>query len=194
MAAKRAEATSWLEYGCGSGAAVTYASKRFEVGQFHLLDVSMTALKMSKSRLEQALEMNTSPALHLLAGGERSLAIESETIDIANVESSLYYNSRKDFEAALREIHRVKKPGGIGRFCIKADDDRYCKQEFRIAEMTYKINKPGHWEDGMTICCMPYEKVLETFSMFSSLIIGKEAMGYTNINETKSFWVITTTK
>ena len=188
--------TSWLEYGSGSGAAATYASKCFKsIEHFHLLDVSEAALKKSENSLRQAREGYANyTALHLLVGDNRGLAIDSGTIDIVNAESSLYYNSHKSFQVALEEIHRVMKPDGIGRFYIKSDEDRYCKAEYKIAEMTYMIDSPGHWENGMTICCMPYKCVMEDFRMFSTLIIGKEAMNYTGINEMKSFWVVTATK
>ena len=98
--------SSWLEYGCGSGAAATYASKCFKsIRNFHLLDVSNTALRKSENSLRRAREGCAGyTSVHLLAGEERGLAIESETIDIVNAESSLYYNSHKSFKVALEEI------------------------------------------------------------------------------------------
>lgn len=187
---------SWLEYGCGGGVAAEYAAQLFtKINCFHLLDISSSAIEKSYGRLKKAQMQNPAEVTkHLISTANQSLPYCDGSIDIVNAEASLYYNSYVDFQSALLNIYRAMKPKGLGRFYIKADDSRYCIPQNEAGLHTYKINLPGHWEHGMTICCLPYDCVKRDFSLFSTVMIGKESMGYTDVDTQKSFWVVTVEK
>ena len=188
---------SWLEYGCGGGVAAAYAAEAFgKINSFHLLDISHTALEKACTRIKRTPRPNHPVEIskHLMSINNQSLPYPDESIDIANVEGSIYYNSYAGFQRALLDIYRAMKPKGIGRFWFKAEDTRYCIPENEIDLYTYKVNLPGHHEHGMTLCCLPYDCVRKEFSIFSSVMIGKESMCYTSVDTQVGFWVVTVEK
>ena len=60
------------------------------------------------------------------------------------------------------------------RLCLKSDDDRYANEEWGIDDLTYRINRKGHWEDRMTICCITKDKLSQILVNFKEVKIEYE--------------------
>jgi len=120
--------------------------------------------------------------------------LSSQSIDILHAESSIYYNCFSGFCEAIDEIYRLLKPEGIARIVIKSDKDRYANKNLAVSSFTYSVEKPNHWENGMTVTCLPYDEVLRLFDRFSKAQIGFEEYSYIDLDAVKSFWVVTCTK
>lgn len=186
---------TWLEYGCGTGAGVVHALSCFpQLSKILLLDVAPTALSTCLSRLHESVAESQQISTHLLRNPTDDLPFTCSSVHILNAESSLYYNSFDDFLLALNNIFSVLAPNSISRFYIKADDDRYARTMQEISPYTYLINAPEHWEDQMILTCLPYDVVVQSFSMFTTVMIGKESYSYSDLNSVKSFWVVTAIK
>lgn len=183
---------TWLEYGCGSGLSISGLIKLgLNLEKVILADVAFSALE--KAQINLNLTSNAVSASYSLISQNRT-DINSESIDIVNAESSIYYNSFQGIGEAIEEIFRLLRPEGIARIVIKSDKDRYAKKMLEISPFTYIVDQPNHWENGMTVTCIPYDQVLRLFERFSNLQIGIEEYSYIDLDEVKSFWIVTCLK
>jgi len=181
--------TKWLEYGCGSGKSLSYLLKIGLNSNLYAADISRLALGKAKSLLKK-----DGVKLHTRIIKNRKIDIPDETIDIINAEASIYYDDYCGLKASIGEIWRLLKPGGYTRIYTKSDYDRHAIDAFKISDFTYRINKPGHWEDGMEICCINKKVALNLMKKFSHVQIGSDSYEYTGIDGLKSFLIITARK
>lgn len=184
---------TWLEYGCASGSALTLLLNHDSLIQtVNLVDVSPMVTRVASRNINQALSRTIQ--INEYVPTDCRLAVEDYSVDIVNAESSLYYNYYHDLKRYIHDIYRLLRRGGICRFVLKTDQDRYAKNEWKISDFSYRINLPGHWEDGMFVTCLPYSCLHDLFSKFSKVYIGREEYSYIDLVNIKSFWIVTVYK
>ncbi|MBN9419840.1 MAG: class I SAM-dependent methyltransferase [Candidatus Eremiobacteraeota bacterium] len=92
-----------LELGCGTGALTQYLLER--------LSVELTACDISPVTVERIRERyGAYPNTHFLAADATNLDVPAGSFDVVLGNSVLHH---LPLEPALREIHRVLKPGGV---------------------------------------------------------------------------------
>ena len=96
-----------LDYGCGPGNDLVGFTEFSKTKSLIGVDVSSTAIKKSKERL--ALH-KADVKLIKIEENENILPVESNSIDL--VHSSGVLHHVKNLDLALKEIHRILKPGG----------------------------------------------------------------------------------
>ena len=69
-----------------------------------------------------------------------------------------------------------------------------CCPDWEIQKYTYKIDLPTHWENRMTVTCLPEKEVKKIFKGFNQIYVGKELYSLINLKDFKSFWIITAIK
>lgn len=179
----------WLEYGCGSGKSLSHLIKLGLVSNLYAADISFEALKKAQSEIER-----NGVKLITKIIKDRKINLPDSSIDIINAESSIYYDNYNGMKSSVGEIWRLLKPGGYTRIYTKSDNDRYAINSLKISDFTYRVNKPGHWENGMEICCISQEEALKLMKKFSEVTIGTDSYEYTGEEGLKSFIIITARK
>ncbi len=96
-----------VDYGCGPGNDLVGFTEFSSPAKLIGVDVSKTALAISKKRL--ALHGKSVTLLHI-EEDENHIPLESESVDL--VHSSGVLHHAKNLEASLTEIRRILKPGG----------------------------------------------------------------------------------
>ena len=184
---------TWLEIGGGSGVGVEYAINLIEsIDNLIIADISDSALLACKQKiLNSKKSFSNIKQIKLI---KNSLPISTSSVDIVHAEASLYYNDFLSLSNSIEEILRVLRPGGLARITLKADDDRYARKDWEIQKYTYKIDLPAHWENGMTVTCLPEKEVKKIFKGFNQIYVGKELYSLINLKDFKSFWIITAIK
>ena len=184
---------NWLEYGCASGNALSFLIQRDSlIKTLYLVDVSYSITKNAFENISRSIERVMK--FNELIPHYCKLQLPENSIDIINAESSLYYNDFDDLRGNVNDIYRILRPGGVCRYVLKTDKDRYAREEWRISKYSYRVSEPNHWEDGMTITCLPYSSLKDLFGMYSKVHIGREEYTYIDLVNTKSFWIITAYK
>ncbi len=92
-----------LEVGCGTGKTACYLAK--QGCQVTALDLNPRMLEKAKSRAEQ----EGAEAIRFVEGSVLELPFEGGSFDVVYAESVTIFT---DLAAALREYHRVLRPGG----------------------------------------------------------------------------------
>ncbi len=100
-----------LEIGCGPGSNIWYLAREgFTVAG---IDGSPTAIRQAKERLAAEGLPHTMPRVDLRVGDFTSLPWEDEVFDAVVDIAALYANPMAKITAAIAEIRRVLKPGGV---------------------------------------------------------------------------------
>lgn len=89
-----------LDYGCGTGVHLSWLAERFQ---------NVTGVDLSQASINKALA-NKPANVELVVGDCENLPFANEAFDVVFDGGTF---SSLDFEKALREIHRVLKPGGL---------------------------------------------------------------------------------
>lgn len=137
-----------LDVGCGQGLLLKKISQRAAPGsQLYGLDISPKLVEIARSN---------NPTATVEVGDAESMPYPDSTFDVATMTEALEH--MLDYDAALREVHRVLKPGGVfivsvpNRDWLRYDfydkirnhsmqpvDDHY----FRFAEVTDYLERNG---------------------------------------------------
>lgn len=100
-----------LDLGCGAGLDVLLAARRVgPEGTVYGLDMTDEMLRLAQEHRRQAGVRNA----HFLRGQIEAIPLPDRAVDV--VVSNCVINLSADKEQALREAHRVLRPGG--RFCV----------------------------------------------------------------------------
>ncbi len=94
----------WLDVGCGTGALSSTILER-------CAPRSLLGIDPSEPFIEHARRANPAPNARFVVGGASALNASDASVDI--VTSALAYNFFPDRPAALREMRRVVRPGGL---------------------------------------------------------------------------------
>ena len=184
---------SWLDIGCSDCSYLCYLSLCLSpISKFLLADINPSTLAIARSNLSTAFPRAAIESFYIQENSYSLLS--SESINIVNAESSLYYQPYVDFCHSVNEIYRLLRPGGICRIYTKSERDRSANINNLTSEFSYTINDPGHWEHGMTFTCPTRPALIKLFADFSSVTIGLEEYDYTGSSGLKSFYVITCVK
>jgi len=114
-----------LELGCGPGAAVAMLASRTPAARIVGIDLSPDMISLAGERNHRAVE---SGAIELYQASFTALPLEAETVDRILAVNVVYFFPAGP--AALKEAHRVLRPGGI--MAIFATD-RASMQRFAFA-------------------------------------------------------------
>jgi ubiquinone/menaquinone biosynthesis C-methylase UbiE len=98
---------SALEIGCGRGAGARILLKEFQPSRIHAMDVDMEMIGKAKGYLSDAEKRKIS----LFAGDASALPVMTQSMDAVFGFGFLHHV--QDWRAALAEIARVLKPGGV---------------------------------------------------------------------------------
>lgn len=107
----------------------------------------------------------------------------------------LYYLSFDKFSLAVKEIHRLLKPGGSAFVMVKSDRDvRKTKSEM-IAPHHYKImvkdeGMPWNNEVGMGLTLLPKSEIIKCFKGFSEITIEEVTSTLEGGKYLESAWLV----
>jgi SAM-dependent methyltransferase len=102
-----------VDYGCGPGNDLVGFSEFSKPAKLIGIDVSPTALAASKNRL--ALH-GKSADLVCIKENENLIPLETGSVDLVHTSGVLHHAA--NLEAAIKEIHRILKPGGKLRVMV----------------------------------------------------------------------------
>lgn len=132
-----------LDIGCGTGHMAEIIRRRF--GFQHAIGMDFVPELLGRVR-EQF------PGMAFIAGSLPELAFAGETFDLVIAAEVLYYLDDERREAALDEIRRVLKPGGMflfssalgGRYFTARSAADFVSSRFRIVRTNYSYNRLYH--------------------------------------------------
>ena len=96
-----------LDFGCGPGTISVGLAKAVAPGELHGIDLEATQIDMARAAADAGGHGNAS----FRTGDVTRLPFEDETFDVAHCHAVLMHVP--DLDAALAEVKRVLKPGGI---------------------------------------------------------------------------------
>jgi len=98
-----------LELGCGGAEKTRAIVERTEVA-------SITAVEIDPVQHDKNLTITDLPTVTFKSYGAQNIDEEDNSFDIVIMFKSLHHVPKDDMDLALREIHRVLKPGGFAYF------------------------------------------------------------------------------
>ncbi|KQL46520.1 hypothetical protein AN963_16465 [Brevibacillus choshinensis] len=148
-----------LDYGFGGGADfIHFCRKGYQVSG---VEISESAITQLKSKLES---MGVSPDLQLLTDGR--IPFPDNSFDVVVAWQVLYYNDWPGFFAAMKEINRVLRSGGIFLGTMGAVGDFSHTHSRALGDHLYESTVPG--QEGAVVIivdkdnlskCFPNEKL-----------------------------------
>ena len=158
-----------LDFGCGPGTVTVGLAEAVDPGEVHGIDMEEPQIDMARAAAEAGGHANAT--FHV--GDATALPFEDNYFDVAHCHAVLMHVP--DNRAAMAEVKRVLKPGGI-----------IASREFIVAS---SFLEPGH------------EETVEAWATFAKLLAGNGAhpqmgkelktlfldAGFTNIKTTASF-------
>ena len=96
-----------LDFGCGPGNISVGLAERISPGEFHGIDMEESQIELARAAARDGGHQNM--AFHV--GNVYELPLEDRTFDVAHCHAVLMHVP--DTQAALAEVKRVLKPGGI---------------------------------------------------------------------------------
>lgn len=106
-------------------------------------------------------------SLQVVQGDMRFLPFGDDDFDIALAYGVFYYGTHEDHVKAIKELHRVLKPGGQALVVTRTFCDSRAKSGHRIDDYTRRMTQGD--EAGMLINFLEATDVLEDYKMFSGL-------------------------
>lgn len=95
-----------LELGCGRARWTRNIAESFPVK-------SITATEVDKVQHEKNLQINDLPKVSFVYGGAEDIHLDDDSVDIVILLKSLHHVPVPLMDKALKEIHRVLRPGGL---------------------------------------------------------------------------------
>jgi ubiquinone/menaquinone biosynthesis C-methylase UbiE len=96
-----------LELGCGQAGKTRELARRFAPASWLATDVNAELLERNRQLPDLP------PGVEFALGGAEELAMEEESVDVVLLFKSLHHVPLSRLDDALREIHRVLRPGGL---------------------------------------------------------------------------------
>ena len=129
---------SILDVGCGTGIIVKEFSK---LGDAMGLDIEIKALKFCQNR----------GLKKLVQGDLMHLPFEDNSYDIVSIFDVLYHKDVKDDVAAMRELFRIIKPGGLlvltdsadMKLWSRHDVAAHARERYSVPKMSSRLEKAG---------------------------------------------------
>lgn len=148
-----------LDYGFGSGADLLHFCNRgFNVSG---VEISQSAIESLQTKLA-ALQLNSD--LKLIENGD--IPFPDGHFDAVIAWQVLYYNDWSGFRAAMKEINRVLRPGGIFLGTMGAAGDYSHTHSHSLGDSLYESTVPGQegavviiLEEDQLEACFPGEKL-----------------------------------
>ncbi len=150
-----------LDVGCGTGKLLRKARTLYPSAQLIGIDPAEGMVTIARSQL---------PAATIYLGSAESLPLADSSVDV--VFSSLSFHHWSDQRGALREIHRVLRPGGC--FCL-AD----IRMPVWLAKFVRHINvkSPAATDQLFVEAGLPVRYQHRTFTRFILLTVGVKRSG-----------------
>jgi 2-polyprenyl-3-methyl-5-hydroxy-6-metoxy-1,4-benzoquinol methylase len=144
-----------LEIGCGTGVITSY---------LQLSGSDITAIDLSPDLLELALKKQWPDSVHFEVGNAEALSFEDGAFD-AVVGSSVLHHL--DIDTAIKEIHRVLKPGGTIAF---SEPNMMNPHIYLQKNIPWLKRLAGDSPDETAFVRWPFKKTLESFD-FTNVFI-----------------------
>lgn len=107
---------------------------------------------------------------------------------------SLYYLKMTDMAHAIKEIHRVLKPGGHCFVLTRTDSDYRYGKGAKIDEKSYLLTLKETNESGMVNCFLGVEDIPVLFADFANITLERYEFTAENGGILNSDWAITAAK
>lgn len=156
-----------LDVGCGTGRHTRLA---FELGYRSIVacDVSVPGLKRAYTKLP----------LPIYAQADMwRLPYRTASVGILLAVHSLYYTDQQGMEMALRECHRVLRPGGVAYIALRSDADWRAQlpgDTVGFSSRTLRSNDSG--EEGLTVTYLSNGALRLLFRPWRTVDIGHETI------------------
>ncbi len=99
-----------LELGCGAAWITRQLAERYPASRF-------IATEVDRIQHNKNLALTAPPNLEFRLGGAEAIDVEASSVDIVWMLKSLHHVPKALMPAAMEEIVRVLKPGGLAYFC-----------------------------------------------------------------------------
>lgn len=186
-----APAPKLLDLGCGAGRhALFFAAEGFDA---YACDISRAGIaQLQASAGERGLAVQT---MH--AAGHDLAAYPDAGIDGVVSFGVLYYMTLADAQQAVREVHRVLRPGGHFLCVVRSDADSRRDGATAVAPCTWRLAQLGagaasDFEAGMDMLFFSRSEVEQLFAPFGQVSIDR--MSYHQAAFSDDDWVVSATK
>lgn len=167
-----------LDYGFGGGADfLHFCRKGFDVSGVEVSNSAIEALQQKLNSLDITAD------LHLITDG--TIPFPDEHFDAVIAWQVLYYNDWSGFKAAMREINRVLRPGGIFLGTMGAVGDYSHTHSRPLGDSLYESTVPG--QEGAVVMILEEEQLEKCFPG-EKLTIGQ--FGYSFGSFHGRHWII----
>ncbi len=175
-----------LDLGCGAGRHVVFlASEGYQVTG---VDFSEIGLKAAKEELEQR-QLRAS----LVKSSILAMPFLDEQFDGIISYGVLIYFNKQDLQQALREMHRVLKPGGKAFMVVRSILDKRYGQGTLVEKDTFAMNNLN--EEALMVHYFNQNEIEEElFKHFSEVKLGFTHEGLESTQVFNGNYLITVTK
>lgn len=180
-----------LDLGCGAGRhALFFAAEGFDAYACDISREGVEQLRISARARGLAVQAVASPGHDLSAYPDASLdGVVSFAV--------LYYMTLAEATQAVREVHRVLRPGGHFFCVIRSDADSRRDGATPVAPCTWRIEllgdgAPSDFETGMEMLFFSRIDVEQLFAPFGQVSIDR--MSYRQAAFNDDDWVVSATK
>jgi ubiquinone/menaquinone biosynthesis C-methylase UbiE len=182
-----AECTHLLDLGCGAGRHLNFIAKE---------GYKVTGLDFSQSGLDAARALLEQSSIHadLVQGSVTELPFADESFDGIVCFGVLYYLMPDDIRIAVKEMHRVLKPGAKAFVVVRSCRDRRFGIGEQVADKTYRLSSNFSNEQGMVMNFMDPDDISSVFGEFEEVKIGITEESFASLEELNSDYLITATK
>jgi len=180
-----------LDLGCGAGRhAIFWAAEGYNVAACDFSETGINETLMRAKEKELHIATQQCDADDLPYGDNEFDGVLSYGV--------LYYLPYERYQAAVREIHRVLKPGGRALVVTRTTDDSRTDSATILDKCTYRLgelvdNAPSAVEAGMTMTFLDRDDVVELFKDFCETCIDRSTITSNNGTFTDDDWLVQVT-
>ncbi len=140
-----------LDVGCGTGINLLWVSEQFSPNRVVGCDYSPIAVEWCRDAIASAQPRASGSYIRLSRGDLRSLPFRDESFDLVISLDVLDVFTPGDAAAAVREIHRVVRPGGIAfvrvpayQWLLSSHDLLFeTRRRYTVTELRKRLNAAG---------------------------------------------------